>query len=120
MSGSDLVFCTSVLFKWYYSKRTDVQKTRSDPTPARSRRRSPASAPLTLTSRHLRGGGGNTAALVIAAEVVLVDTKLPGSSRIGKSERYIKAGYTPIGDDPRMGAFRLRTNLIEVIWNETK
>jgi hypothetical protein len=35
-------------------------------------------------------------------------------------ERYIQAGYTQIGDDPRMGSSRLRTNVVEVIWNETK
>ena len=35
-------------------------------------------------------------------------------------ERYIKAGYTQIGDDPRMAATRLRTNVVEVIWNETQ
>jgi cyclase len=35
-------------------------------------------------------------------------------------ERYLKAGYTQIGDDPRMAATRFRTNVVEVIWSETK
>ena len=35
-------------------------------------------------------------------------------------ERYTKTGYTQIGDDPRMAVTRLRTNVVEVIWNETK
>ena len=47
-----------------------------------------------------------------SVDEIVKDWKVP--------ERYIKAGYTQIGDDPRMGAFRLRTNLIEVIWNKTK
>ena len=47
-----------------------------------------------------------------SVDEIVKDWKVP--------ERYIKAGYTQIGDDPRMGAFRLRTNLIEVIWNESK
>jgi cyclase len=35
-------------------------------------------------------------------------------------ERYLKAGYTQVGADPRMAASRVRTNVVEVIWNEVK
>ena len=35
-------------------------------------------------------------------------------------ERFVKEGYTQVGADPRMAATRVRTNLVEVIWNETK
>ena len=35
-------------------------------------------------------------------------------------ERYLREGYTQIGDDPQMAASRLRTNVIEVLWNELK
>jgi cyclase len=41
-----------------------------------------------------------------------------GSWRV--PERYLKAGYTQVGDDPRMAATRLRTNVVEVIWHDTK
>ena len=47
-----------------------------------------------------------------SVDEIVKDWKVP--------ERYIKAGYTQTGGDPRMGVFRLRTNLIQVIWKETQ
>jgi glyoxylase-like metal-dependent hydrolase (beta-lactamase superfamily II) len=35
-------------------------------------------------------------------------------------ERFLQAGYTQVGADARMAASRIRTNVVEVIWNETK
>ena len=35
-------------------------------------------------------------------------------------ERFLKEGYTQIGTEVRMAKTRFRTNVVEVIWNETK
>lgn len=78
--------------------------------------------PTTLTMADLKLYGEFTREMVEAIQAAKKggQTVEEVASTWKVPERFLKEGYTQVGANPNMGPARLRTNVVEVIWSETK